>query len=302
MSVKMIVVGSIAYDTLQTPKGKRERALGGSATYFSTVASYFTKVGLVGVAGTDFEAAHIEFLKGHGVDISGFERVEGKTFHWSGSYGEDFGDATTHSTCLNVFEKFDPKLPADYQNVEFLFLANIHPALQMRVIEKVKKPRLIALDTMNFWITSALDDLKKVLKHIDVLFLNQQEALMLSGEKKLSGAVPKLLSMGPKRLVIKLGELGAFTVTEAGRFFAPAFPCKEIADPTGAGDSFAGGFMGSLAEHGDLSENGFRRSMLYGSTMGSFTVENFSLDTYKTLTRKAIDERFRAIKEMIAVS
>ncbi len=302
MSVKMIVVGSIAYDTLQTPKGKRERALGGSATYFSTVASYFTKVGLVGVAGTDFEAAHIEFLKEHGVDTAGFERAEGKTFHWSGSYGEDFGDATTHSTCLNVFEKFDPKLPADYQNVEFLFLANIHPALQMRVIEKVKKPRLIALDTMNFWITSALEDLKKVLGHIDVLFLNQQEALMLSGEKKLSGAVPKLLSMGPKRLVIKLGELGAFTVTEAGRFFAPAFPCKEIADPTGAGDSFAGGFMGSLAEHGDLSENGFRRSMLYGSTMGSFTVENFSLDTYKTLTRKAIDERFRAIKEMIAVS
>ncbi|RCK80918.1 MAG: Ribokinase [Candidatus Ozemobacter sibiricus] len=301
MTVKMIVVGSVAYDTLKTPKGTRERALGGSATYFATVASYFTKVGLVGVAGEDFEAAHINFLKKHGVDLAGFEQVPGQTFHWSGSYGEDFGDATTHSTCLNVFESFDPKLPPAYQQVEFLFLANIHPALQMKVIQRVKKPRLIGLDTMNFWITSALPALKKVLKKVDVLFLNHQEALMLSGEKKLNSAVPALLKMGPQRLVIKMGELGALTATARTRFFTPAFPLSSITDPTGAGDSFAGGFMGTLARTGDLTENGFRRAMLYGSAMGAFTCEKFSLDTYKTLTRAKIEARFKALKAMLKV-
>ncbi|NLI76260.1 MAG: sugar kinase [Candidatus Riflebacteria bacterium] len=301
MSVKMIVVGSVAYDTLQTPKGTRERALGGSATYFSTVASYFTKVGLVGVAGRDFEPAHIAFLKKHGVDLEGFEQVPGQTFHWSGSYGDDFGDATTHATHLNVFEKFDPKLPAAYQKVEFLFLANIHPSLQLKVIERVKKPRLIAMDTMNFWITGALKDLKKVLKKVDVLFINLQEALMLSGEKKLNSAIPALLKMGPGRLVIKMGELGAMTATAKTRFFTPAFLLPSITDPTGAGDSFAGGFMGCLARDGDLTENGFRRAMLYGSAMGAFTCEHFSLDTYKTLTKAKIEARFKALKTMIAV-
>jgi len=301
MTVKMIVVGSVAYDTLQTPIGKRERALGGSATYFSTVSSYFTDVGLVGVAGDDFEEGHIAFLKKHGVDMEGFERVKGKTFHWSGSYGADFADATTHATHLNVFDSFDPKLPKAYQKVEFLFLANIHPALQMKVISQVKKPRLIAMDTMNFWIASALKDLKQVIAKVDILFLNMQEALMLSGQKKLATAIPALLKLGPKWLVIKMGELGAMTASAKTRFFVPAFPLPDIVDPTGAGDSFAGGFMGSLARNGDLTENGFRRSMLYGSAMGAFTCENFSLDTYKNLTKSRIEQRFNKIKGMIEV-
>lgn len=299
MSVNMIVVGSVAYDSLQTPKGKRERALGGSAVYFSTVASYFTRVGLVGVAGRDFEPAHLQFLRDHGVDLQGFEQVEGKTFHWAGSYGEDFGDATTHATNLNVFENFAPKLPQEYTAAPFVFLANIHPVLQRKVIESVGKPRLLALDTMNFWITGALSELQETIKKVDILFLNRQEAALLAGEKKLAAGVRKLLEMGPKRLVVKLGELGALTATKDSWFFAPAFPCENLTDPTGAGDSFAGGFMGHLAQTGDLSEKGFRNAMVYGSSMGSITCENFSLDSYLTLTRKEIDARFAKIAEMI---
>lgn len=301
MTIKMIVVGSIAYDTLKTPFGLRELALGGSATYFSTVSSYFTKVGLVGVAGEDFGKAHIAFLKKHGVDMEGFGQVKGKTFHWSGSYGEDFADATTHATHLNVFEAFNPELPEAYRKVEFLFLANIHPSLQLKVISQVKKPRVIALDTMNYWISTALKDLKKVVAKVDILFLNLQEALMLSGQKMLASAIPALLKMGPKRLVIKMGELGAMTASAKTRFFVPAFPLPKIVDPTGAGDSFAGGFMGSLARGGDLTENGFRRAMLYGSAMGAYTCENFSLDTYKKLTKAQVEQRFKKIKTMLEV-
>lgn len=302
MSVKMIVVGSIAYDSLQTPKGKREKALGGSAVYFSTVASYFTRVGLVGVAGKDFAAEHVQFLKDHGIDLAGFDlKKEGETFHWSGSYGEDFSDATTHDTRLNVFESFDPQLPENYRNAELVFLGNIHPALQLKVIEKVNKPKIIALDTMNLWINITNDLLKQAIKKIDVLFINQQEAMMLAGEKKFAPAIAKLLTMGPKRIVVKLGELGAMTATNESRFFTPAFPCLDITDPTGAGDSFAGGFMGSLARHGNFSENGFRQSMLYGAAMGSITVENFSLDSYKHLKPELIEERYKALKAMVTV-
>ena len=302
MAVKMVVVGSVALDTLKTPKGKRERALGGSAVYFSTVASYFTKVGLVGVAGKDFHKDHISFLESHGVDLEGFEQTEGKTFFWEGSYGADFGDATTHATHLNVFEAFDPKLPDAYRDAEFLFLANIHPSLQLKVIERVNKPRLIAMDTMNFWITSALEELKAVLKKVHVLFLNKQEAVQLSGEQKLAPAVFKLLEMGPMRVVVKMGETGALTATKNSWFFTPAFPCPNIIDPTGAGDSFGGGLMGYLAQSLDLSENGFRRGMIYGSAMGSITVEQFSLDSYKNLSRAVIDERYMKICEMLRVS
>lgn len=302
MSIKMIVVGSVAYDNLQTPKGKRERALGGSAIYFSTVASYFTKVGLVGVAGKDFDDAHVQFLKDHDVDLKGFEiKQDGETFHWAGSYGEDFGDATTHDTKLNVFETFDPQLPESYKDAELVFLGNIHPSLQLKVIEQVKNPKLIALDTMNLWINNALDDLKKAISKVDILFINFQEALMLAEEKKFAPSVPKLLAMGPKRIVIKMGELGAMTATKDARFFTPAFPCPEIVDPTGAGDSFGAGFMASLAKHGDYSEQGFRKSMLYGSAMGSITVENFSLDSYKNLNPETIEKRYKAIKEMVTV-
>lgn len=301
MNVNMIVVGSIALDTIGTPKGKREMVLGGSAVYFSTVASYFTRVGLVGVAGKDFSDDHLEFLKSHGVDLSGFERVEGKTFHWSGSYAEDFGDATTHATQLNVFETFAPKIPDSYKKAPYVFLANIHPSLQSKVIAQVEKPKLLALDTMNFWITGALDDLKAALKQVDLVFLNKQEALQLANERNIVAAYRKILTMGPKRVIIKMGELGALTATSETSFFVPAFPCAEIADPTGAGDSFAGGVMGYLAQSGNLSENGFRRAMIYGSTMGSITVEGFSLDPYKNLTRSDMDQRYRKISDMMRV-
>jgi sugar/nucleoside kinase (ribokinase family) len=302
MSVKMIVVGSVAYDSLQTPKGKRERALGGSAVYFSTVSSYFTKVGLVGVAGKDFEEAHVQFLKDHNVDLSGFEiKEDGETFHWSGSYGEDFGDATTHDTKLNVFESFEPKLTEEYKNADIVFLANIHPALQLKVIEEVNNPKIIAMDTMNLWIDTTNDLLKEVVKKVDILFINLQEALMLAGDKKFAPAIEKLLNMGPKRIVVKMGELGAMTATKEARFFTPAFPCLDVTDPTGAGDSFAGGFMGSLAKHGDFSEQGFRKSMLYGGAMGSITVENFSTDSYNDLKEEAIEKRYQAIKDMVTV-
>jgi sugar/nucleoside kinase (ribokinase family) len=301
MSVNLVVIGSVALDSLSTPKGKRERALGGSAVYFSTVASYFTRVGLVGIAGKDFAQEHTDFIKGKGVDMQGFEQVDGKTFFWEGSYADDFGDATTHKTELNVFESFNPKLPQEYRKAPFVFLANIHPKLQMSVIEQVEKPKLIALDTMNFWITGALPDLIATLKKVDVVFLNKQEALQLSGEKKLVSAYKKILTMGPKRVVIKMGELGAMTVTNDSAFFVPAFPCKNLTDPTGAGDSFAGGLMGYLAQSSNISENGFRRAMIYGSTMGSITVEGFSLDSYKELTRADMDQRYRQIVDMIKV-
>ncbi len=301
MPVNLIVVGSIALDTIATPKGKREMALGGSATYFSTVASYFTRVGLVGVAGKDFPKEHIDFVKTHGVDLEGFEQVDGKTFHWSGSYSEDFGDATTHATHLNVFEKFDPKIPDSYKKAPFVFLANIHPALQMKVIEQVDKPKLIALDTMNFWISGSLPELKKVLKKVDVVFLNRQEAFQLAEEKKLVAAYKKILDMGPKRVIIKMGELGALTATNETSFFVPSYPCADIVDPTGAGDSFGGGVMGYLSQSGNLTENGFRRAMIYGSTMGSITVEGFSLDSYKNLTRSDMDRRYKKVVDMIKV-
>ncbi|MBF0546348.1 MAG: sugar kinase [Candidatus Riflebacteria bacterium] len=301
MSVNIVVVGSVAYDTLATPKGRREKALGGSASYFSTVASYFTKPGLVGAVGEDFKPEYIEFLTKRNVDMSGLEKLPGKTFHWSGSYSDDFGDATTHATELNVFEHFSPKLPSHFRTAPFLFLANIHPQLQIKVIQDVQKPRLIALDTMNLWINISLPQLKEAIKLVDILFVNRQEAAMLSGEKKLANAIHKLLQMGPKRLVIKMGELGAMTATETDRFFVPAFPCPEITDPTGAGDSFAGGFMGWIAKTGDLSENNFRKAMILGTVMGSITVENFSLDSYHTLSQDEIMERYSQVLDMIRV-
>lgn len=302
MSVKMIVVGSIAYDSLETPKGKREKVLGGSAAYFSTVASHFTKVGLVGVAGKDFDKTNVDFLRSHGVDLSGFEQSsEGDTFNWVGSYGEDFGDATTHCTCLNVFESFDPVLPEEYKNAELLFLANIHPSLQIKIINQMKNTRLIGLDTMNFWINTARETLLEAVSKVDVLFVNETEARMLSQEKKFANAVAKLLTLGPKRVVVKLGELGAMTATQNSRFFAPAYPSLDVTDPTGAGDSFAGGFMGSLARSGDFSEKGFRKSMLYGAAMGSLTVENFSIESYLNLAPNKIEERYNILKAMVTL-
>lgn len=301
-TLKIVVVGSVAYDTIKTPRGYIEKALGGSAVYFSVVASYFTKVGLVGIAGGDFEQKHINFLKKKKIDLSGFKIVKnGQTFHWSGSYNEDFGDPITHSTCLNVFENFDPELPIHYKKAPFLFLANIHPQLQNKIIEMMYKPKLIALDTMNYWINSEYKALLEVLNKVNILFVNMQEALMLTKERKLNSAINAMLSMGPERIVVKLGELGAITATKSSRFFAPAFPLKDIVDPTGAGDSFAGGFMGYLAKNNKLSEQAFRKAMVYGSVMGSFTCENFSVDTYKKLSINKIRGRYNSLLKFIRI-
>ncbi|MBQ3644675.1 MAG: sugar kinase [Candidatus Riflebacteria bacterium] len=302
MSIKIVVFGLIGYDSIETPKGKKERILGGAASYFSTVASYFTKVGLVSIVGKDFEGKYVDFLKNHGVDMAGFEQSsEGYTFNWVGSYGEDFGDATTHKNALNIFETFNPVLPESYKNAELLFIANIHPSLQIQIINQAKNPKIIALDTMNLWINTTRDTLLEAIKKVDILFVNANEAKLLAQEKRFAHAVSRLLELGPKRIVVKLGELGAMMATKETRFFVPAFPSLDVTDPTGAGDSFAGGFMGSLAKYGDYSENGFRKSMLYGSAMGSLTVENFSLETYENLDPKRIEERYQALKDMVTI-
>ena len=302
MSIKIVVFGLIGFDNIETPKEKRERILGGAASYFSTVASYFTKVGLVSVVGKDFEEKYVDFLKNHGVDLAGLEQSsEGYTFNWVGSYGEDFGDATTHKNALNIFETFNPVLPESYKNAELLFIANIHPSLQIQIINQAKNPKIIALDTMNLWINTTRDRLLEAIKKVDILFVNENEAKLLAQEKRFAHAVSRLLELGPKRIVVKLGELGAMMATKETRFFVPAFPSLEVTDPTGAGDSFAGGFMGSLAKYGDYSEKGFRKSMLYGSAMGSLTVENFSLETYENLDPKRIEERYQALKDMVTI-
>ena len=302
MSIKLVVFGLIGYDSIETPMGKRDRVLGGAASYFSTVASYFTKVGLVSVVGKDFDEKYIEFLKNHNVDLTGFEKSsEGYTFSWVGTYGEDFGDATTHKNALNVFEHFNPILPESYKDAELLFIANIHPSLQIQIINQAKNPKIIALDTMNLWINTTRDILLEAIKKVDILFVNESEAKLLAQEKKFAHAVSKLLELGPKRIVVKLGELGAMMATKESRFFVPAFPILNITDPTGAGDSFAGGFMGSLAKSGDYSEKGFRKSMLYGSAMGSLTVENFSVETYEKLDPKRIEERYQVLKDMVTL-
>ncbi|NLM16394.1 MAG: sugar kinase [Candidatus Riflebacteria bacterium] len=300
--VKLVAAGSVAYDDLATPKGVREKSLGGSAVYFSTVASFFAPVGMVGVAGNDFEESDRDFLRSRKINLDGLALDKnGPTFRWKGEYGANFGDATTHSTCLNVFENFDPVLTEEYKNADFLFLANIHPALQIQIIKSVKNPKIIGLDTMNFWIDSEPDALREAISMTDILFVNRQEALQLSGEKTFAKSVETLLKMGAPRIVIKLGELGAMTATADSRFFVPAFPSKNLTDPTGAGDSFGGGFMGNLARTGDISEANIRRSMLYGSVMGSLTVEGFSIDVYKTLSPEKIEQRFEEIKKMISI-
>jgi sugar/nucleoside kinase (ribokinase family) len=285
----------VAYDSVETPEGRRQSQLGGSATYFSVAASHFTEVGLVGVVGKDFHDEDLRMLEGRGIDISGLEIAEGRTFRWAGDYIQDINTAVTHETQLNVFESFQPKLGEAQAAAPFLFLANIAPALQLAVLESMaRRPKLVACDTMNLWIDIARPALARVIGKVDALMINEGEAKQLTDETHLPTAAKSLLGEGPSTVVIKRGEYGAALFNQGFNFAAPAYPLAKVVDPTGAGDSFAGGFMGYIAATGDTSEEGLRRAAIVGSTMASFAVEAFGLDRTRDLTHEEIAERFQA--------
>ncbi len=292
--MSLLVVGSVAYDSVSTPAGSRDRALGGSAVYFSVAASCLTDVSLVGIVGEDFEQAHVEMLKSRSVDVSGLERAAGKTFHWSGVYStEDVNQRETLDTQLNVFDEFKPTLNSRHRESDFVFLANIDPALQLRVLAQMKRrPRLVALDSMNFWIEGRRDDLNRIVREVDLFFLDEGEARSYADETNIVRAARRIQEMGPRAVVVKRGEHGALIFDGDEMFSAPAFPLDSVVDPTGAGDSFAGGFMGLLAATGDTSHEGIRRAAIVGSVMGSFAVEDFSADRLTSLTTTDVQERF----------
>jgi sugar/nucleoside kinase (ribokinase family) len=299
------VVGSVAFDSIETPAGRRERCLGGAAMYFSLAASFFTDVRVIAVVGEDFGPAQQAVFDARGIDTRGIERAPGKSFFWEGSYLENLNEAKTHTTELNVFGAFEPKIPEAYRDSEFLFLANIDPVLQKRVREAMPGVKLVAGDTMNYWIKDHKPALLEVLRGLDILLINDTETRMLAGNSNLVKAAQEVLTMGPRMLVVKHGEYGATAFFGKGgnglgakTFRAPAMPLEEVVDPTGAGDSFAGGFFGYLASQKELTPGAFRRAMFYGSVMGSFTVERFGPERLEQLTRAEIDARFEQFREL----
>jgi sugar/nucleoside kinase (ribokinase family) len=305
----ILVVGSVAFDTIETPSGVAERCLGGAATHFALAASYFTDVRVIAVVGEDFTAEHEAILTRRGIDTRGIEHTAGKSFFWSGSYLENLNEAQTLNTELNVFQSFTPKIPAEYQDSEYLFLANIDPVLQADVRARMPRAKLVCGDTMNYWINDHRENLARVLAGLDGLLINDTEAKLLAKDANLVRAAEKILAMGPKSLVVKHGEYGstAFFSSRlfAGRngkgflpFRAPALPLAEVVDPTGAGDSFAGGFFGYLASQKDLTPAVFKRAMFYGGVMGSFAVERFGTERLQQLDPKEIDERFAHFREL----
>ena len=296
----VLVVGSVAYDSVETPAGRRDEALGGSATFFSIACSNFAPVSLVGVVGEDFRDGDVEFLRSHEVDISGLERVEGRTFRWSGVYGpEDVNSRTTLDTQLNVFGDFAPSLNEDHCNAPYLFLANIAPSLQLDVLQQMRhRPKLVALDTMNFWIEGSSSKLREVVRQVDVVFMDENETRSFTNTTNLMQAAGTIHSMGPRTVVVKRGEHGAILIHDGQPFLTPAVPLEHVIDPTGAGDTFAGGFMGYLAATGDLSDRGFRRAAVTGSVMGSFVVEGFSLERLADATSEEIETRFRRLSTL----
>lgn len=296
--MSLLVVGSIAFDSVKTPFGQVEEVLGGSATYFSTAASYFTNVSIVAVVGTDFPDKHLLFLKSRTIDIEGIETREGKTFRWKGEYGFELNEARTLDTQLNVFQSFKPKLPESYKDKKIVFLANIDPDLQREVLQQVKDPVLVACDTMNFWIEGKKMSLIETLKLVDILLINDGEARELSGEPNLVKAAEIILSYGPSTLIIKRGEYGALMFSGKKIFSAPAYPLESVYDPTGAGDCFAGGFMGYLANTMNFEESNIRKAIIFGSVMASFNVEAFSLDRIKTLDYAEIKNRYGEFKKL----
>lgn len=305
--MSILVVGSVAFDTLETPSGKRERVLGGAATHFSLAASFFSPVRVIGVVGEDFGPRQERVMTDKGVDTRGIQHVKGKSFHWTGSYLNDLNAADTLATDLNVFATFAPKVSADYADSEFLFLANIDPDLQLDVRKQMPNVRMVAGDTMNYWIGAHRERLLPVLRELDVLLINDGEARMLSGESNGLRAAEKVLELGPKTLIVKHGEYGStayFSARSFGDgvqrrpFRTPTTPLSEVVDPTGAGDSFAGGFYGYLASQPELTPEVFRKAMFYGSVMGSFAVEQFGTERLQRTTREEIEERFGHLREL----
>ena len=303
--MSILAVGSVAFDTIASPSGRVENVLGGALTYFSLAASYFTEVRMVAVVGNDFTAEHEAVLKRRGVDTRGIEHTEGKTFRWGGQYLDNLNEAKTDFTELNVFEQFEPKIPPAYQDSAFLFLANIHPSLQKTVRSKMDRVRLTGGDTMNYWINHTPKELLETLKVVNILLINDTETKMIANDKSLPRAARKVLALGPQALVVKHGEYGATIFFREGAFGigshpfrAPALPIEEVKDPTGAGDSFAGGFMGYVASQGELNREVLKRALFYGGVMGSFAVECFGTERLQNLSREEIDARFQVFREL----
>jgi sugar/nucleoside kinase (ribokinase family) len=303
--MSILVVGSVAFDDIASPSGSVRNILGGAATYFSLAASYFTDVRVVAVVGDDFGPEQEKVFRDHRIDTRGLERAQGKTFRWGGTYTDNLNEAKTDYTDLNVFEKFQPQIPKEYEDTDFLFLANIQPTLQADVRQKMGGVRLTGCDTMNYWINRTPQELAATLKLVDVLLINDNETKMLAHESNLPRAAQKVLAMGPQALVIKHGEYGATIFFREGAFGigrhpfrAPALPIDEVRDPTGAGDSFAGGFMGYIAAQEEVNREVLKRALFYGGVMGSFAVERFGTERLQTLTREEIDERFQIFREL----
>lgn len=298
--MSLLVVGSVAFDNVETPFGKVERALGGSALYFSTSASYFTDVNLVAVVGEDFPEDATDFLDSRGVDLKGLRRTSGETFCWKGKYGFDLNEAVTLDTQLNVFGDFHPELPAEYRKSKHVFLANIDPELQLEVLKQVEDPEFVALDTMNFWIESKRDALVEVLSKVDIALVNETEARQLADNPNIVQAAQAILEMGPKYVVIKRGEYGALLFCKGDDpFFAPAYPLESVYDPTGAGDTFAGGLLGFLSDNQEINADNLRQAMVLGGVMASFCVQKFSFDGLRTLEADQISKRFKRFAKLV---
>lgn len=300
---EILVVGSLAYDSIETPSGKADRALGGSANYFSLAASLFSKVRVVGVVGEDYEQADYDLLNNRGVDLSGLSKVPGKTFHWAGSYEGDMNEAKTLKTDLNVFADFNPQLPEHFKNSSFVFLANIAPELQLQVLEQVKAPKFVGMDTMNFWISIKKDKLVEVLKKVDLVLINEGEAKMLTGAANAISAAPMITALGPKAVVIKRGEYGfAMYSKDEGYFILPAMPIPTVVDPTGAGDTFAGGFFGYLAAQKEAPTIAhLKQACIMGSMMASHTIQDFSVKALSNVTLADVEKRLAEYKKVITL-
>jgi sugar/nucleoside kinase (ribokinase family) len=296
--LSLLVVGSVAFDSLRTPFGEANHILGGAATHFSVTASYFTPVKVVAVVGDDFDAEHLKVFQDRGIDTTGIERAPGRTFRWAAEYSGDMNEAHTLDTQLNVFEQFTPKIPPAYRQSDFLFLANIHPSLQLQVRKQLPEARVVAMDTMNFWINGTPKELKTTLGSVHMVTINETETRMLGGYHNLQKAAKAVQRLGPGLVIVKRGEYGIISFNGNSIFYVPAYPLEDVHDPTGAGDSFAGGFMGHLARSGDLSEQNLRRAMVYGSVMASFAVEDFGLRRTSRLTHQEIEARFREFKSL----
>lgn len=294
--IKLLVAGTVAYDSIETPFGKADNVLGGSALHFTNAASFFTDVGIVATVGSDFDMEGISFLKERSVDMSGIEVDHGKTFRWEGRYGYDLNQAITLKTELNVIETFKPKVPEDYRGAEFLFLANIDPELQLHVIGQVSKPVALVLDTMNFWIENKYDALMEVIRRVDMLVINEAELREITKEHNLVKGARALIELGPTCIVVKRGEYGVFMMNRDEIFLAPAYPLEDVFDPTGAGDTFAGGFMGYLANVGEATSETVKQAIIMGTVMASFNVEDFSINRIKRLTMPEIKERYHSLK------